>query len=180
MADTGERRVIRDAAPADMATVRGIYAWHVAHGVATFDEAAPTTEALIRQHAGVIASGLPFLAAELDGQIAGYAYAGPYRARSAYRYTIEDSVYVARGAEGRGVGTALLSTLIARCEAGPWRQMLAVIGDSANAGSVALHRRLGFNHVGTFGAVGFKHGRWVDTVLMQRRLGAGDATVPNA
>ncbi|HKU13920.1 MAG TPA: GNAT family N-acetyltransferase, partial [Steroidobacteraceae bacterium] len=116
--------------------------------------------------------------AELDGRVVGYSYATAYRARPAYRYTIEDSVYVGDGLNGRGIGTMLLGELIARCERGPWRQMLAVIGDSGNHGSIALHRRLGFRHVGTLTSVGFKLGRWVDSVFMQRALGAGDAARP--
>jgi phosphinothricin acetyltransferase len=119
---------------------------------------------------------LPYLVAELDGRLAGYAYASAYRPRSAYRHTIEDSVYVAEGSGRSGIGFALLTALIERCERGPWRQMIAVIGNSGNAGSIALHARLGFEHVGVLRDVGFKHGRWVDTVLMQRALNtASDA-----
>jgi phosphinothricin acetyltransferase len=121
---------------------------------------------------------LPYIAAEIDGRVGGYSYAAPYRARPAYRYTVEDSVYVAEGYARRGIGQALLHELIARCEAGPWRQMLAVIGDSGNAGSIALHRACGFAVIGTLPAVGFKFGRWVDSVLMQRMLGDGDASPP--
>jgi L-amino acid N-acyltransferase YncA len=106
----------------------------------------------------------------MNGEVAGYAYAAPYRPRAAYRYTVEDSVYVRHDLYSKGIGTAILTTLIERCEAGRWRQMIAVIGDSANIGSVALHRRLGFEHVGTLKAVGYKFGRWVDTILMQRPL----------
>src|ERR1700678_680874 len=128
--------------------------------------------------AAVVRAGLPYLAAEADGTVVGYSYATSYRSRSAYRYTIEDSVYVAEGLGGRGIGGALLEALIARCETGPWRQMLAVIGDSKNAGSVALHERMGFRLIGALAAVGFKHGKWVDTILMQRALGQGDSTSP--
>jgi phosphinothricin acetyltransferase len=127
------------------------------------------------RHASITGAGLPYLVAELEGAVVGYSYATAYRARSAYRHTIEDSVYIADGFNGRGIGLALLSALIARCEAGPWRQMIAVIGNSGNAGSIALHARLGFEHVGVLRNVGFKHGRWVDTVLMQRPLGAASA-----
>ena len=122
--------------------------------------------------------GLPYLVAKLDGQVVGYAYASPYRARSAYRFSIENSVYVGDGMAGSGIGGALLDALLARCEKGPWRQMVAIIGDSGNEGSIALHRSRGFRKVGTLRAVGFKRGRWVDTVLMQRELGAGSATLP--
>lgn len=127
----------------------------------------------------MLALGLPYLVAELDTRVVGYCYATTYRSRPAYRNTIEDSVYVADGMQGRGIGMALLAALIARCETGPWRQMVAVIGDSGNAGSIALHERLGFRRMGTLEAVGFKLGRWVDTVLMQRALGAGSSTLQN-
>jgi phosphinothricin acetyltransferase len=133
---------------------------------------------MARRHAAVKELGLPYLVAEQEGQVVGYAYATTYRPRAAYRHTIEDSVYVASGMSGRGIGRALLSALIGRCEAGPWRQMLAVIGNSGNAGSIALHSRLGFQPIGTLNSVGFKLGQWVDTVLMQRALGQGSATLP--
>jgi L-amino acid N-acyltransferase YncA len=172
--------VVRDATEADMAAVQSIYAHHVLHGLATFEEVPPAVEELLARRAAVLGASLPYLAAELDGRIVGYSYATSYRPRPAYRHTIEDSVYVAEGLGGRGIGSALLRALIARCEAGPWRQMLAVIGNSGNAGSIALHRRAGFQPVGTLHAVGFKLGRWVDTVLMQRALGPGDAAPPSA
>jgi phosphinothricin acetyltransferase len=169
---------IRDATDADMAAIEIIYAHHVLHGLATFEEVPPSADELLVRRASVLALGLPYLVAEMDGRIVGYSYATTYRQRPAYRYTIEDSVYVADGFGGRGIGTALLRTLIARCETGPWRQMLAVIGNSANAGSIALHRSLGFEMAGTLKSVGFKLGRWVDTVLMQRALGEGSRTAP--
>jgi L-amino acid N-acyltransferase YncA len=169
---------IRDAADADLDAITKIYAHHVRHGLASFEVVAPTFDEFRSRRAAVLDSGLPWLAAELRGQVVGYAYASIYRARPGYRYTIEDSVYVDQALNGLGAGGALLTALIERCEAGPWRQMLAIIGDSANQGSIALHRRLGFTHVGTFASVGFKLGRWVDTVLMQRPLGAGDHTLP--
>jgi len=127
----------------------------------------------------VLEQGLPYLVAERAGEILGYSYATFYRPRPAYRHTIEDSIYLAEGQGSNGYGTLLLSELIRRCEAGPWRQMLAVIGDSANAGSIGLHHKLGFRHAGLLRSAGFKLGRWVDTVLMQRALGAGDATRPH-
>jgi phosphinothricin acetyltransferase len=170
---------VRVATEADMRAVQAIYAGHVLHGVATFEEVPPSIDELLARRACVIASGLPYLAAELDGRVVGYSYATAYRPRPAYRHTIEDSVYVEEGLASRGVGSALLRELIARCEAGPWRQMLAVIGDSGNGGSIALHRRLGFEPVGTLSSVGFKFGRWVDTVLMQRALGSGGASPPS-
>lgn len=169
---------IRDAAEADLPAIQAIYAHHVLHGFASFEEVPPGTAELAARRAAVLAQGLPYLAAEIDGRVAGYAYAGAYRPRPAYRHTIEDSVYVADGMAGRGIGRALLAALIERCEAGPWRQMVAVIGDSGNAGSIALHEALGFRRTGTLQSVGFKFGRWVDSVLMQRPLGPGDATLP--
>ena len=170
--------IIRDAAEADLPAVQVIYARHVLHGLASFEEVPPGTAELAARRAAVLAQGLPYLAAEIEGRLVGYAYAGAYRPRPAYRHTIEDSVYVADGQAGRGIGRALLAGLIQRCEAGPWRQMVAVIGDSGNTASIALHEALGFSRVGTFRSIGFKFGRWVDTVLMQRALGPGDTVPP--
>ena len=170
--------VIRNAVEGDMPEIQAIYAHHVQRGLASFEEVAPGVEELRARREGVLALGLPYLVAELDGRIAGYSYATLYRARSAYRHTLENSVYVRDGFGGRGIGEALLRALIEGCERGPWRQMVAVIGDSANQPSIALHRKLGFRDVGTLEAVGFKFGRWVDSVLMQRPLGAGKATLP--
>lgn len=169
---------VRDAEAADMAEIQSIYAHHVLHGLATFEEVPPPVAEMANRRAAVLAAGLPYLAAEVDGRVVGYSYATAFRARPAYRYTIEDSVYVREGLAGRGIGLALLGELIRRCEAGPWRQMIAVIGDTANEASIALHRRLGFAHAGTLAAVGFKLGRWVDTVQMQRALGSGSRTAP--
>lgn len=171
--------VVRDALDADMAAVQAIYAHHVLHGLATFEEVPPSLDEMKGRRVAVLAAGLPYLVAEIGVEVVGYAYATAYRPRPAYRFSIEDSVYVAEGLGGKGVGAALLSVLIARCEQGPWRQMLAVIGNSGNEGSIALHRKMGFTHVGTFTSVGFKLGRWVDTVLMQRPLGEGGATPPS-
>jgi L-amino acid N-acyltransferase YncA len=170
--------VVRDARDADLVAVQAIYAHHVLHGLATFEEVPPTVEELGARRASVIGLGLPYLVAEQTGAVVGYCYATSYRPRPAYRYTVEDSVYIADGFAGRGIGVALLGELIVRCDAGPWRQMIAIIGDSDNAGSIALHRRLGFAHVGTLRSVGFKFGRWVDSVVMQRALGSGDAVSP--
>lgn len=174
----GASITICDALPEDMTAIQAIYAHHVLTGLASFEETPPDLAEMLTRRAAVRALGLPYLAAERDGRIVGYCYAGSYRARPAYRYTIEDSVYLAPEMGGRGIGTALLGALIARCEDGPWRQMLAVIGDSANAGSIGLHRRLGFEPVGIIRSSGFKFGRWVDSVLMQRALGPGDGTPP--
>lgn len=174
----GGRILVRDAGEADMEAVQAIYAHHVLHGLATFEEVPPTVEDLLSRRTSVLAMGLPYLVAEMGGRIAGYSYATAYRPRPAYRFTIEDSVYVAEGLGGRGIGSALLGALIARCEKGPWRQMLAVVGNSGNEGSRALHKRMGFLEVGTLRSVGFKLGQWVDTVLMQRPLGEGDGSAP--
>lgn len=161
-----------------MASVQKIYAHHVLHGLATFEEVAPSVEDMLGRRVAVLDLGLPYLVAERAGEILGYSYATFYRPRPAYRHTVEDSVYLAEGLGGQGIGAALLSELIRRCESGAWRQMLAVIGNSGNAGSIGLHRKLGFEHAGTLRSVGFKLGRWVDTVLMQRALGSGDMALP--
>lgn len=170
--------VIRDASVADITAIQAIYGHHVLHGTASFELTPPTVEEMRQRHAGVLASGLPYLAAEIDGAVAGYAYATLYRPRPAYRFTCEDSVYMKPGMAGRGIGGKLLATLIERCTAMGWRQMLAVVGDSANAASLALHARSGFYPVGTLRSVGHKFGEWRDTVLMQRELGDGNTTEP--
>jgi len=170
--------VVRDATETDMAEVQRIYAQHVLHGIASFEEVPPSVHDLMARRVSVLAAGLPYLVAERDGGVVGYSYATGFRPRPGYRHTIEDSVYIADGLGGQGIGTALLEALISRCENGPWRQMIAVIGDSANAASIALHSRFGFRLVGTLASAGLKLGRWVDVVLMQRSLGVGDQTVP--
>ena len=172
--------IIADASEADIEAVREIYAHHVLNGLASFEEEAPSLDEMRARRAQVARQGLPYLVAKLDGRVVGYAHAAPYRARSAYRFSIENSVYVRDGMAGFGIGGALLDRLIARCEKGKWRQMVAIIGDSGNEGSIALHRSRGFCKVGTLRAVGFKQGRWVDSVLMQRELGAGSASLPRS
>jgi phosphinothricin acetyltransferase len=174
-----KRIIIRDAIDADILIVQRIYAHYVLHGLGSFEEEPPSVAEHRRRRADVIGRGLPYVVAEVDGTVVGYSYASLYRGRSAYRYAVEDSVYVVESMNRRGIGRALLSTVIARCEKGPWRQMIAVIGDSANAASIGLHASLGFRFVGTLRAVGFKFGRWVDTVMMQRELGAGDRAPPS-
>ena len=161
---------VRDAVEADLPAIQAIYAHHVLHGLASFEEEPPTVEEIGARRTNVLRLGLPYLAGELEGEVVGYSYAGPYRPRPAYRFTVENSVYVRDGLAGRGVGKALLVELIARCEAGPWQQMLAVIGNRENRASIALHRSCGFRMIGVLEAVGHKHDRWVDTVLMQRAL----------
>jgi phosphinothricin acetyltransferase len=169
---------LRPGAEADIAAIQAIYAHHVLHGLATFEEVPPGPEEMAARRAAIVGLGLPYLVAEEAGRVIGYAYAAPYRARSAYRFTLEDSIYLDPAATGRGVGGRLLAALIDASTAWGARQMLAVIGDSGNAGSIAVHARAGFAHAGTFRAVGLKFGRWVDTVLMQRALGEGDGTPP--
>ncbi|MDN7903028.1 N-acetyltransferase family protein [Burkholderia diffusa] len=170
--------VVRDATDTDLAAIHAIYAHHVRHSVASFEETPPDVDELRARRDAVLRHGLPYLVAECDGRIAGYAYATPYRTRSAYRHTIEDSIYIDDAQRGRGIGRALLAALIARCEAGPWRQMIAVIADGGTGGSTSLHRAFGFEPAGVLKAVGFKHGRWIDTTLMQRALGDGARTLP--
>jgi phosphinothricin acetyltransferase len=172
---------IRAAEAEDVPAIQAIYAHHVLHGIASFEEEPPDHAEMSRRRADVLARGLPYLVAEDrpgSGAILGFAYAGPYRARPAYRYALEDSVYVLPGKGGRGIGSALLGALIERCAALGYRQMIAVIGDSDNASSIRLHARHGFRNVGVLASVGFKHGRWVDSVFMQRALGPGDETLP--
>jgi L-amino acid N-acyltransferase YncA len=170
--------VIRPAASGDLPLLREIYAGHVLNGAASFEEVPPDLAEFERRWRSIADLGLPYLVACDPTGPVGYAYAGPYRPRSAYRFTVEDSVYLDPKAFGRGIGRRLLSAIIDDAAAAGKRQMLAVIGDSANRASIALHARLGFTATGTFRSVGFKFGRWVDTVLMQRPLGEGGATLP--
>jgi L-amino acid N-acyltransferase YncA len=170
---------VRPATPDDLAAIQSIYAHHVLHGLASFEEAPPALDEIRRRYEEVTSRGLPWLTAEFGGVVIGYGYCAPYRARSAYRHALEDSIYVRPGSEGRGVGAALLRALIERCEALGYRQIIAVIGDSGNAASINLHASFGFLRVGTLRSVGFKFGRWVDSVIMQRPLGSGDATRPS-
>jgi phosphinothricin acetyltransferase len=169
---------VRPAEDADVPAIAGIYAHHVLHGLASFELDPPDEHEIARRRAGVLALGLPYLVAEDRGVIAGYAYASYYRTRPAYRYTLENSVYIREDCRGRGVGSALLAALIAACEKLGYRQMIAVIGDSANHASIRLHEKFGFARAGLLPSVGWKFGRWVDSVLMQRALGAGDGAPP--
>lgn len=174
-----EAVTLRDARIGDAAAIQAIYAKHVLTGLASFEEDPPDTTEMARRMHLIQARALPYIVAERNGRIGGYAYASPFRDRSAYRYTVEDSVYVAKDALRQGLGRALLSAVIERCTAAGYRQMIAVIGDSANQSSIGLHRHLGFELVGTMPAVGFKFGRWVDGVRMQRALGPGATTPPS-
>jgi len=170
--------LIRPAAAADMAAITRIYAFAVNHGTATFEIDPPDEAEMTRRHAALWEDGYPYLVAERSGSIAGYAYAGVYRARPAYHWSVEDSIYIAPEFHRQGIGSALLARLIAEAELRSFRQMIAVIGDSAQKPSIAVHARAGFVHIGTLRSVGFKHGRWLDTVLMQRPLGSGDTMLP--
>lgn len=169
---------VRAAAQGDIAAIQPIYAHHVLHGLASFEEVPPDAAEMRRRFEDVTGRGLPYLVAVEGGEILGYGYCAPYRARSAYRYALEDSIYVRQGREGKGVGSRLLGELIRICEGLGYRQVVAVIGDSANAASIGLHARHGFVRVGTLRSTGWKFGRWVDSVLMQRPLGSGDGTPP--
>lgn len=172
--------LIRAAADADAEALAAIYGQHVLHGFGTFEEIPPPPAEMDQRRRAVMAQGLPYLVAEEAGRVLGYAYAAPFRARAAYRYTVEDSIYVAPEAVGRGVGRAVLSAVLDACQAMGLRQVLAVIGDSQNAASIGLHRALGFEHAGVARGLGYKHGRWLDVVWMQKPLGGGDAGAPAA
>jgi phosphinothricin acetyltransferase len=172
--------IIRAATVEDADALAAIYGHHVLHGFGTFEEEPPSPADMETRRAAIADRGLPYLVAEDDGQVLGFAYAGPFRPRQAYRYTVEDSVYIAPDAVGRGVGRAVLSAVIAACEALGVRQVVAELGDSANAASIGLHRALGFEDAGLGRSFGFKHGRWVDIVWMQKSLNGGDQSAPDA
>jgi L-amino acid N-acyltransferase YncA len=171
---------IRPATTADLPTVTEIYEHAVRYGTATFELIPPDLAEMTRRFRALVDGGFPYLVAELDGGVAGYAYAGPYRPRPAYRFTVENSVYLDPAIHRRGIGLQLMQRLIAECEARGFRQMIAVIGDSANAGSIGVHTKCGFQMIGTHPHVGLKFGRWLDTVMMQLALGEGATTVPTA
>jgi phosphinothricin acetyltransferase len=170
--------VVRDSRDSDLEVIHTIYAHHVRTGLGSFEEVPPDIEELRRRRAAILADRLPYLVAEADGRIVGYAYAGRYRPRSAYRFSVEDSIYVAPDAQRRGIGRLLLDELIDRCTRAGYRQMVAVIGDSANHASIGVHVAAGFAQVALLPAIGFKFGRWVDSVMMQRSLGPGQTTLP--
>ncbi len=169
---------IRPATAADLPFVTNIYEHAVRYGTATFELIPPDLAEMTRRFEALIDGGFPYLVAVLDGGVAGYAYAGPYRPRPAYRFTVENSVYLEPAIHRRGIGLQLMQRLIAECEARGFRQMIAVIGDSANAGSIGVHTRCGFQMIGTHPSVGLKFGRWLDTVMMQLALGEGATNVP--
>jgi L-amino acid N-acyltransferase YncA len=174
----GSRFEIRPSHDGDLAPITRIYRHHVLHGVASFEEIPPEADEIARRRREILAQGLPYLVAERPGQILGYCYASGYRTRSAYRFTLEDSIYIDAAQVGQGIGRALLSALIARCAELGYRQMVAVIGGSDQWPSIRLHERLGFAHIGVLAAVGFKFGCWIDGVVMQRALGPGARTPP--
>ena len=175
----GAELEIREALPDDAHAIAALYVWHVLNGRASFEEIPPTVDEMRKRIKTVRDSGLPWLVALWRGTIVGYCYATFYRPRPAYRYTLEESIYVDASITGRGFGSALMDALIARCEQGPWRQMIAVVGDgNNNAGSLRLHKKHGFEIVGQLRSVGYKKGDWRDTVIMQRSLNDGDWTLP--
>lgn len=174
--------LIRPSADADLPTIHAIYEREVRDGLATFELDVPDVNEMARRRVAVLAAGMPYLVAERAGRVVGYAYAGTYRPRPAYRFTVEDSVYIAPGNQGEGIGRALLAALLEGCEAGGARQAVAIITSVPELGigdaSVHLHVALGFEHAGTLRAAGWKHGRWLDTIRMQRALGEGGTTPP--
>lgn len=170
--------IVRDATPADVPAIAALYADEVREHVNTYEYDVPDEAEMSQRLHAVIAAGYPYLVAELDGQFAGYAYASSYRARIGYRKTVENSVYVVPGLKGRGIGAALMKALIEVCEARGYRQMIAVIGEPTNTASIRLHEKFGFTLVGIFRGIAWKHDRWLDTVQMQRTLGAGTTAPP--
>lgn len=178
MAEPANGVVLRAAQAGDIAAVARIYADAVVNGTASFELTPPEEAEMARRYEALIENGYPYLVAELAGTIAGYAYAGPYRARPAYKWTVENSIYVAPAFHRRGIGLTLLKRLIAETQRLGFRQMIAVIGDSAQTPSIALHAAAGFEPVGVLRSVGFKHGKWLDTPLMQIALGKGDTAPP--
>lgn len=170
--------IVRSSRDADIPAIAAIYAHAVVHGTASFELDPPDRDEMARRRAALLEAGYPYLVAERHGEVLGYAYAGPYRTRPAYRSTVEDSVYVAPQAHGQGIGRRLLAALIDACEAQDFRLLVAVIGDQESRGSIALHRSLGFELAGVLKGVGYKHGRWLSTVLMQRPLSRGTAEPP--
>ena len=175
---SGADFTIRPSRDDDLPAITAIYRHHVLNGVASFEEVPPDQHEIARRRGEIVARGLPYLVAERAGRVIGYCYAGPFRTRSAYRFTVEDSVYIDVGEVGRGIGRALVKQAIERCTELGYRQMVAVIGGRETIASIRLHEALGFTHLGVLPAVGFKFGRWIDSVLMQRALGPGSESPP--
>jgi phosphinothricin acetyltransferase len=173
-------QTIRRATASDIEAIAAIYGYHVLHGTASFETEPPGRTEMMRRYSALRGQAYPYLVAEADGAVLGYAYVGPYRTRLAYQNTVEDSIYVRADMSGRGVGALLLGGLIAACEQRGYRQMIAVVGDSASIASIRLHERQGFSRIGTLRSVGYKHGRWLDSVLLQRALGSGDRAPPSS
>jgi L-amino acid N-acyltransferase YncA len=172
--------LIRPSTEHDLPAITRIYGHHVLHGTGTFETTPPTLEEMTARRADVLSKGLPWLVAEEAGQVLGFAYGNWFKPRPAYRFSVEDSIYLAPEAAGHGLGRALLAELLATLERGGIRKVMAVIGDSANAGSIGVHRALGFEQVGVVQACGWKFGRWLDIVMMQRAIGEGDRTPPES
>ena len=170
--------LIRPSRDSDMAALTAVYAHHVLHGTGTFETEPPGVPEMSARRADVLSKGLPYLVAELDGELAGFAYGNWFKPRPAYRYSVEDSIYLAPGLQRQGLGRALLAELLARFEAAGIRKVMAIVGDSANAGSVGLHLALGFAQVGVIEDCGWKFGAWRDIVILQKTLGEGSATPP--
>jgi phosphinothricin acetyltransferase len=170
--------LMRPSRDDDVAAIAAIYAHHVLHGVASFEDVPPDVDEMARRRAELVARGFPYFVAERAGKIVGYCYAGPYRARIGYRFSVEDSIYIDAAEVGRGIGRALLTRVVERATELGYRQMVAVIGGSETLPSIRLHAALGFTHVGVLSGIGFKFGRWVDSVFMQRPLGPGTNILP--
>ena len=175
---SADQPIIRPSRDDDIAAITTIYGHHVLHGLASFEEVPPPAEEIGRRRADILGRGLPYLVAERGGRVVGYCYAGPFRPRVGYRFTLEDSIYIDPAEVGRGIGRALLTPVLARCTELGYRQMVAVIGGRETVASIRLHQALGFREIGIIEAVGFKFGRWIDSVLMQRTLGEGADTLP--
>ncbi|MEH6631014.1 MAG: N-acetyltransferase family protein [Halopseudomonas aestusnigri] len=178
MTRSREDILIRDVTDKDMARIQEIYADEVLHGVSSWEEVPPNVEELIHRRDVILAGGFPYRAALKGGEVVGYSYASSYRPRPGYRYTVENSIYVHKDARGLGIGRLLLEDLITECEARGYRQMIAVIGDSKNKPSIDFHKHMGFAHAGVIKSIGFKFGRWMDSVIMQRPLNEGGSTLP--
>lgn len=171
--------LIRPSQEADLPAITALYGHHVLHGTGTFETEPPSLADMAARRADVLAKGLPYLVAEQHGEIVGFAYGNWFKPRPAYRYSVEDSIYLAPGAQGHGLGRALLAELLARCEAVGIRKVMAIVGDSANAGSIGVHRALGFTEAGRIEGCGWKFGAWRDIVILQKTLGPGDTRPPN-
>jgi L-amino acid N-acyltransferase YncA len=170
--------LIRTSLDADLPFIKALYAQHVLHSTGTFETDPPSTDEMARRRDDVLGKGLPYLVAEHEGEVGGFAYANWFKPRPAYRYSVEDSIYLAAGLQGKSLGRALLAELLARCELAGIRKVMAIVGDSANAASIGLHRAAGFTQVGKIDACGWKFGAWRDIVILQKTLGFGDSTPP--